>query len=442
MLNRERIKEEKIYRRRRQKKRKRRGSSRATLSGSFRSLCLKVQPDLSVFLRNRGFFQDCLVSDSIKAPTDFSFEEDNDGSILFFKRILSTFYLSDNTLVMDFSDCKDIAIPNAMLLNLILMDFRMAEREFNDFYFSKIRKKIRIIKSKHLKANKCLHVFHLLDNVEVNDGDAYLYLGNQIGFLSKSLYKYNVKGAICTKVREFVNESLKASDAMLNKSGENKLDGLLSEIFNNAEDHSIFKKWFVNGVSYREIADRGETIVELNLGILNFGYSISEGLFNSRDRNKEMMTYIDPWYDTHSKDILFHLMPYTKEDLYTLYCLQEGVSRLKYQNIGRGSGTMNFLRSFMFLGAYGKDNHKYRSHLNIISGNTIVRCSHEVEPFKNMADNRYYLSLNAQKDINKLPEPKYLSHTKEYFPGTFFEVKIYLNNKYFTKTLNNGSETA
>lgn len=440
MLNRERIIEEKIYRHRRKKKKKRRESSRSFSAGMFKDLSLRIQPELSVFLRNHGFYNDGFVSTIIKAPNDFSFEEDNDGSVIFIKKILSTFYLSDNVLIMDFADCKNIAIPNAMLLNLILMDFKAAEQNFNETYFSKVKKKISIVKSKHLKTNKCLHVFGLLDNVEVNDGDAYLLLGNQVGFLPKSQYRYNVKGAICTKVREFVNESLKASNAILNKAGENKLDGLLSEIFNNAEDHSTFKKWFVNGVSYREVTDNDETIVELNLGVLNFGYSISEGLFNNRERNKKMMSFIDPWFETHKKDIRFRWMPYTKEDLYTLYCLQEGVSRLKYQNVGRGSGTMNFLRSFMFLGSYGKVNPKYKSHLNIISGNTIVRCTHEVEPF--MKDRRYYLSLNTQKDLDKLPDSKYLSHTKEYFPGTFFEVKIYLNNKYFTEKLNDGKETA
>ena len=440
MLNKERIKEEKIYRRRRQKQEKRRDASRISSPGMFKGLSLKIQPELSVFLRNHGFFDDGFVSAIIKAPDEFSFEEDNDGSIVFFKKILSTFYLSDNVLIMDFTDCKEIAIPNAMLLNLILIDFRVAERDFNNVYFGKVQKKLKIIKSKHLKANKCLHVFHLLDNVEVNDGDAYLYLGNQVGFLQKSLYRYNLKGAICTKVREFVNESLKASNAILNKTGENKLDRLLSEIFNNAEDHSTFRKWFVNGVSFREIIENGATIVELNLGILNFGYSISEGLFNNRQRNKEMMAYIDPWYETHKRDIRFKLMPYTKDDLYTLYCLQEGVSRLKYQSSGRGSGTMNFLRAFMSLGSYGKINSKYRSHLNIISGNTIVRCTHDVEPYER--DKRYFLSLNTQKEMEKLPDSEYLTHTKEYFPGTFFEVKIYLNNKYFTEKLKDGKETA
>ena len=84
MLNREKIIEEKIYRRRRKKKKRHRESSRFFSAGIFKSLSLKIQPELSVFLRNHGFFNDGFVSAKIKAPKDFSFEEDNDGSIVFF----------------------------------------------------------------------------------------------------------------------------------------------------------------------------------------------------------------------------------------------------------------------------------------------------------------------------------------------------------------------
>lgn len=103
MLNKQRIVEEKIYRRRRRKKEKRRDSSRSVSTGMFRSLSFKIQPELSTFLRNHGLLKDSYISTIIKAPDDFSFEEDNDGSVIFFKRILSTFYLSDNVLVMDFA---------------------------------------------------------------------------------------------------------------------------------------------------------------------------------------------------------------------------------------------------------------------------------------------------------------------------------------------------
>ena len=39
--------------------------------------------------------------------------------------------------------------------------------------------------------------------------------------------------------------------------------------------------------------------------------------------------------------------------------------------------------------------------------------------------------------MEALPDYRYLSHTNEHFPGTFFEVKIYLNKRFFTETLKN-----
>lgn len=76
---------------------------------------------------------------------------------------------------------------------------------------------------------------------------------------------------------------MKESNAILNPVGENVIDKLLSEILNNAEDHSIHNEWYVNGVSYKEIVD-GEPIIELNLGILNLGFSIAEGLSKSKEK--------------------------------------------------------------------------------------------------------------------------------------------------------------
>lgn len=436
MMKEERLREEKVYRRRRKKLKKQRKIVHKAGHGMFSSLCVKVQTQFSSFFRNHSYFDKKFVDKKIKAPKYFSFEENNDDCVVFYKQVLSTFFLSDQQIIMDFSDCKSIAIPNAMLLDLIIKDFYLVEKRYNDRYFNKVDKRIQIIKSKYAKANKCLYVFHLIQSVdETQEGEAYLYLDNQVGYASRKTFRNNLKGSICTRVREFVNESLKASNAMLNKRGINRLDLLLSEIFNNAEDHSTFRRWFVNGVSYREVVEDNEPIVELNLGILNFGYSIFEGFFRNKTKNKFMMEITDKWYKKHSSAPQYNGKPYKKEDLYTLYCLQEGISRLKYEDQSRGSGTMNFLRAFIALGAYGKTNTKYKSHLNIISGNTIVRCTDEVEPF--MSDRRYYLSLNTDQSMDMLPDEKYLSHTNEYFPGTFFEVKIYLNKRYFTETLKN-----
>lgn len=124
---------------------------------------------------------------------------------------------------------------------------------------------------------------------------------------------------------------------------------------------------------------------------------------------------------------------FAKEDLYTLYCLQEGISRLKYEDESRGRGTMNFLRAFITLGAFGKKNPQYKPHLNIISGRTIINCDNERGPYKK--DKSFFLSLNQENDISILPDQKYLKHIYQYFPGTFLEVKIYLNKTYFKEVL-------
>ena len=145
------------------------------------------------------------------------------------------------------------------------------------------------------------------------------------------------------------------------------------------------------------------------------------------------MQTIKKWYDIHSKLQEKQHSNLSKDDLYTLYSLQDGVSRLKYEDESRGHGTMNFIRAFITLGSFGKENPSYKSHLNIISGKTCVHCDNEVGPY--IKDNNYILSLNRENDISLLPEENYLKHMQEYFPGTFLEVKIYLNKKYFDKVL-------
>ena len=146
-----------------------------------------------------------------------------------------------------------------------------------------------------------------------------------------------------------------------------------------------------------------------------------------------MMQTIKKWYDVHAKIQEKQHSKLSKDDLYTLYSLQDGVSRLKYEDESRGHGTMNFIRAFITLGSFGKENPDYKPHLNIISGKTCVHCDNEVGPY--FKDNNYILSLNRENDISLLPEESYLKHMQEYFPGTFLEVKIYLNKKYFDKVL-------
>ena len=172
----------------------------------------------------------------------------------------------------------------AMFLDIIIKELNFIKYSYNLKFYNCVKKGIRYKESKYTKTNKCLYVFKLIKEVkEANKGEGFLYLGLKKGWAKRTSYKENNKGAICKEVRGFINSSLRESNAVLNATGENIIDKLLSEIFNNAEDHSIHNEWYVNGVSYKEIVN-GEPIIELNLGILNLGFSISEGFFQTKEK--------------------------------------------------------------------------------------------------------------------------------------------------------------
>lgn len=437
-MKKERRKELKIYKRR-YRKRNEKGKRKKAKSGVFQRMNIKVQTNLLSFFRKKGFINKDYISDRVIVPKIFSFEENSDDCITFFKCLISSYLLTDTTTIVDFKICERIDITNAMLLKIIVRELIETKVRYNSVFYNPTYKEIKYLKSICNKVNRYLFAYKLVDNIEkkeiedVQPEEGFLYLGLQTNMASKKSYKENKKGSVCTIVREFINESLVQSDAILNVSGVHKIDRLLSEIFNNAEDHSIHNEWYVDGASFKNIID-GEPIIELNLGILNLGFSISEGIINNEKRNKEMMTNIKKWYDRHSELKEQTGSKLSKDDLYTLYSLQDGVSRLKYEDESRGHGTMNFIKAFITLGSFGKENPEYKPHLNIISGKTCVHCDNEVEPYKE--NDNYLLSLNKEKDISLLPDDNYLRHMQEYFPGTFLEVKIYLNKKYFSKALN------
>ncbi len=431
----QRRKEIKIYLRRR-KIDEREKKDRKSPKGIFQKLSITVYTSLITFLRKKKYInKKYIVKNHIAVPANFSFESCNDDSILFFKQIISTYLLSDIVMVIDFTNCTNIDISNAMLLDIILKELKIVESKYNSKYYRQVTKKVKYIKSKNLKTNKCLHIFKFirLQPNEVDEEDAFLYLGLKKGWVNRISYRESNKGSICKDIREFVNSSLKESNAMLNAKGNNKLDNLLSEILNNADDHSVHKEWYVNGISYKEIINK-EPIIELNLAILNFGFSIFEGIMQTSNKNIKTMEEINHWYENHIKLMQMRgATKFSKENLYTLYSLQEGISRLKYKEESRGRGTMNFIRAFIDLGSYGAINPECKSHLNIISGNTIINCDNEIAPYKD--DNCYKLSLNKYNSIEKLPQKEYLKENNEYFPGTFLEVKIFLNKDFFKQIL-------
>ena len=82
------------------------------------------------------------------------------------------------------------------------------------------------------------------------------------------------------------------------------------------------------------------------------------------------------------------------------------------------------------------------SDLAIFSGNTMVRCIKKHQPFKDKnedGDEIFKMSLNNDKNLDKLPEKDYLKNLPSEFPGTILSAKIYLNEKTLKNKIQNGN---
>jgi hypothetical protein len=130
-----------------------------------------------------------------------------------------------------------------------------------------------------------------------------------------------------------------------------KIHNWVGEIIANAEDHSGADEWFT--ISYataieREGADAAGTIYECQMAVFGFGRSYFQSL-SQPSTPTEIRHLIEGLTEHHaSKGIFGWNDKFKKEDLWTLYALQDGVTRKTEP--GRGSGTVKMIEAFQTIG--------------------------------------------------------------------------------------------
>lgn len=425
--------EQKIYRRR---KKRRQHNVSPRYEYSFDSSVF-VQRFFTKFIQQlskAGYIDELFKKEIVAVPKCFSFKESYDECMVFFKELISSYLFLESIIILDFRKCRKSTIACFSLLEVILENLYDIRDSYNNHRFSPCVRNVKVLQSeKDVKTNKYLHSFlHVALPEKQNDGSYYMKLPLQSGRLRN--YKESSKGVVTRNVVNFVNESTHVAGAILNPKGRNALEGLLTEVLGNAEDHSSKNNfWFVDGISFAENQNNVD-VVDLNLCILNLGNSMYEGFEETRESNVENYAKCDNLYRKHEK-LFTSKLRFARESLFTLYMLNEGISRLKYKDSSRGNGTMRFLESFITLGSFGGIDPKFKCQLNVISGHTILTCDNDIRYFEE--DNFKKLSLNKEKDMGLLPDDDYLAYNHEYFPGTILECHLYLNRNYFFKILNN-----
>lgn len=378
-------------------------------------------------------------TNKLKVPNIFSFGSKFDEAIKFYNDLNFTLYQLTGKVVIDFSECTRMNMGAATFLQITLLEYFQFSDKLNKSHHGKIENEVSFINSKRKKVNKMLFSLRMIssfEGIDSTENSSFLSLNLIIGAKKRSGFKDNNKGKIGNKINLFINDSIRGFGYEFDEDGQKNMSNLIGEILGNAEDHSKLNNYYVNGVSYME--GKSNPIVELNLAIINLGYSFFEGFIAEKEENKTINALMEKIYNHHKALPNFNSNDYAKESLYTLYGLQEGISRLKYEDESRGNGTMNFIRAFMNLGQLGEENKKYKSELNIISGHTVIDCTNEHKPY--MVDGFYQLSLNKERDIRKLPSKNAIFTKKGYFPGTILQVKIFMSKEHFMKVIINDTK--
>lgn len=391
------------------------------------------------FLNNREKNSNKLIpSGNIIIPKDFRFEYQSSIVFKIINEIRESLISREvNKILIDFSKCTKTDFASLFILRTILDEYIQSLRKFDKrLHLLRIEPQVVIKKSFSSEVQSKLLACEIIRSGKIDKTDFIPISAMKFykGTKAQSRYDENRKGPVATKIRKYIDGCLQEHSTRLTPTEESNIDGIISEILNNAEDHSDFNTWYSYGNFFQHSSEKGEFIGEINLAFMNFGNSIYQGLLETSKDNEEQFKTLTKVHDTVKRKDSKN--KFNSENLYTLYALQDGVSRLKYKSQSRGTGTMTFINSFLELGDFESMDHNLHPRLIIYSGNTKLKCDNKFKPFKR--DTGFYLSLNDIKDIKELPASSHLETIDHEFPGTLITAKLYLNKEHLHRKIDNG----
>ncbi len=152
-----------------------------------------------------------------------------------------------------------------------------------------------------------------------------------------------------TSLLDYIQKCLSLSGAKLTPHGLSTLGTMVAETISNAEEHSV-GTWYATAHFDRLEPDTQEGGA-CHVVLMNFGPTIYDSFFRD-DSDPLRLAKLQQLANHHKRRNSFDVRPrrYDEETLYTLYAVQEGVSRSSDR---RGLGTTYLIDFFMKLSSPG-----------------------------------------------------------------------------------------
>jgi hypothetical protein len=349
----------------------------------------------------------------IRPPRDFSFLSNPEDTIRFLNRLVTLAHGRTSRLYVDQFEQLDSEIGAGLLLNVVasaaakdfLVDFAgMAPRDLDTRALVWAAGLPSIFRPKESPPDN-LHIFKTRR-------------GRYRRFGSGNSYK-EILG---TRLIAYVRECFARNHCVLSTQEARDLAEAVGEVLTNAEDHGDGEWWLA---AYM-IQSSKRRFGELQVAIFNFGDSIATTM-----RGMEpsiVRTEIEELVSHHDRAGNF-CQNWTEDSIWTLWALQEGVSRLATDDRPRGTGLARLLESFYRMGQTTAADHQPR--LCLLSGNTYFRFDERFQSVRNKED-RQVVFLNTEKDFLLPPSAGAALHLTRPFPGTLISFSVFLDEQQHT----------
>lgn len=384
--------------------------------------------NLMEFLDSKGFgkkSKSLRKTRTINVPEVFSFINNPDGAIDLLRQL---FYHGTDKSVRKFyfnhSECKNLGICASTVMDVILME----------------------IKRQHVNSRRTFRLSgempsqgEIRDILEVSG--LHKHMGIQtpershikkLELIKGSKYKPQMSsGDVATQVTNYFIECLKTQQLGLDGNGRQKISEMVGEVIDNCNLHGgDLSEWFTLG--HYNLVD-GTRYGQCHLVIFHWGMTIFESLKTAT--NKKTTRSLNKLTRKHRR---FFGGDWTEESLWTLYALQDGVSRLRNdKEPDRGTGTVRLIESFQSIGGTSTGD---LPEMSITSGHTHIyfNSKYKMKEKQFGEEIRQVIAFNPTNDLNKPPDPENIKILKNFFPGTVISMKFFLDRTFITKLMEDG----
>ena len=363
---------------------------------------------------------------SCPIPSVFSFIENCENTVSFFNDIINQ-SINNKTkrLIFNQKSCTRIDLCAESVAAVLLNDLFKERGIRLSGQYPDDEKLKHIVRASGV--TKFLKISH--DNPD----DMHL-LGLIEGAKSKSkATQSSEKEMQSSKLIKYIDECLHFSGWELSKKGKLYLLNIVSEVLDNAECHSLRSNWWIN--AYLRCIDKNK--FECQLVIFNFGRPICKSMQTLPPENA-LRKKIESLIHLHRSHGFFS-KKWDEDVLWTLYSLQEGVSRIVDENgstTDHGQGLSDLIEFFQKIG----DSKAEHPVMALVSGSVYIRFDNDyrINHVSQGSVQRRQIAFNLQNDLTKPPDSHKVMKLKSFFPGTVFSFKFYIDNDYL-KDLNDES---